>query len=161
MDEKKVNKLLFPFFIVYYLLKSYVFLILSEIMPQGISEYFHKLRGVKIGKNVFIDRHARIDGAYPEKITIEDEVRITAGACIMAHVKAGEFLRKNYFPQSVRDVIIKKYAFIGLNAVILPGVIIGEGAVVNCNSVVYQDVKPYTVVNGNPAKFISKLEKRN
>ncbi|MDA3926550.1 MAG: acyltransferase [Kiritimatiellae bacterium] len=129
-------------------------------MPPGISEKFHRWRGVKVGKDVFIDRHARIDGAYPERVTIEDQARITAGACVMAHMKAGEYLTENYFPVVVKDVRICKYAFIGLNAVILPGVIVGEGAVVTCNSVVFQSVKPYTVVSGNPAKMVSRLKQR-
>ena len=60
----------------------------------------------------------------------------------------------------VREVRIEKYAFIGLNAVILPGVTVGEGAIVVSNSVVLQDVKPYTIVSGNPAKVIAHLKNK-
>lgn len=161
MRERSIPLILLPVFFVQYTCKAWLFLLLSEVMPPGISEKFHRWRGVEIGKDVFIDRHARIDGAYPERIIIEDQVRITAGACIMAHMKAGEYLADNYFPVVVKDVRICKYAFIGLNAVILPGVTVGEGAIVTCNSVVYQNVKPYTVVTGNPAKMVSKLRKIN
>ena len=157
MRERSIPLVLLPLFVIQYACKAWLFLVLSETMPPGISEFFHKLRGVKVGKDVFIDRHARIDGAYPEKIIIEDQVRITAGACIMAHIKPGQYLADNYFPTVVRDVKICKYAFIGLNAVILPGVVVGEGAIVTCNSVVYQNVKPYTVVTGNPAKMVKTM----
>ena len=46
----------------------------------------------------------------------------------------------------------------GARAIILPGVTIGEGAVVAAGAVVTKDVEPFTVVGGNPAKFIKKRE---
>ena len=46
--------------------------------------------------------------------------------------------------------------WIGQNAVILPGVYIGDGAIIGANSVVGSDVAPYTIVAGNPAKLIRK-----
>jgi acetyltransferase-like isoleucine patch superfamily enzyme len=52
------------------------------------------------------------------------------------------------------DVIIGNDVWIGLNATILPGVKINDGAVVGANSVVTKDVPPYAIVAGNPAKLI-------
>ena len=49
-------------------------------------------------------------------------------------------------------VHIKKHAIIGANSVILPGVTIGEGAVVGANSLVTKDCKPWTIYVGSPAK---------
>ena len=46
--------------------------------------------------------------------------------------------------------------WIGQNAVILPGVHIGDGAIVGANSVVGSDIDPYTIVVGNPAKVLRK-----
>ena len=46
------------------------------------------------------------------------------------------------------------YVSIGARAIVLPGVTIGEGAVVGAGAVVTKDVEPFTVVGGNPAKFI-------
>ena len=51
-------------------------------------------------------------------------------------------------------VIINDYVFIGTRAMILPGVTIGEGAVIAAGAVVTKDVAPYTIVGGVPAKFI-------
>ena len=48
--------------------------------------------------------------------------------------------------------------WIGARAMILPGVTIGEGAVVAAGAVVTKDVEPWTVVGGNPARFIKKRE---
>ncbi|MCQ2965827.1 MAG: CatB-related O-acetyltransferase [Alphaproteobacteria bacterium] len=54
------------------------------------------------------------------------------------------------------DTIIENDIWIGQNAVILPGVHIGNGAIIGANSVVGSDVDPYTIVVGNPAKFLRK-----
>ena len=54
------------------------------------------------------------------------------------------------------DTIIGNDVWIGQNSTILPGVHIGDGAIIGLNSVVGSDVKPYTIVAGNPAKQIRK-----
>lgn len=54
------------------------------------------------------------------------------------------------------DTVIGNDVWIGQNAVILPGVHIGDGAIIGCNSVVSKDVEPYTIVAGNPIRIIRK-----
>ena len=54
------------------------------------------------------------------------------------------------------DTVIGNDVWIGQNATILPGVNIGDGAIIGLNSVVGHDVEPYTIVAGNPAKPIRK-----
>lgn len=54
----------------------------------------------------------------------------------------------------VKPVYVEDYAWIGMNAAILPGVRIGEGAIVGLGSVVTKDVPPLAIVMGNPAKTI-------
>jgi len=54
------------------------------------------------------------------------------------------------------DTVVGNDVWIGQNAVILPGVHIGDGAIIGANSVVGSDVEPYTIVAGNPAKPIRK-----
>jgi len=54
----------------------------------------------------------------------------------------------------IGEVRIKRGAFIGMNSTVMPGVTIGEGAVVAAGSVVTHDVEPYTIVGGVPAKKI-------
>ncbi len=54
------------------------------------------------------------------------------------------------------DTVIGNDVWIGQNAVILPGVHIGDGAIIGANSVVGSDVAPYTIVVGNPAKVLRK-----
>ena len=54
------------------------------------------------------------------------------------------------------DTVVGNDVWIGQNAVILPGVQIGDGAIIGANSVVGSDVEPYTIAAGNPAKPIRK-----
>ena len=52
------------------------------------------------------------------------------------------------------QVIIEDACWIGVNAVILPGIKIGKGAIIGANAVVTKDVEPFSIVGGVPAKFI-------
>ena len=54
------------------------------------------------------------------------------------------------------DTVVDNDVWIGQNAVILPGVHIGDGAIIGANSVVGSDVAPYTIVAGNPARVLRK-----
>ena len=58
-------------------------------------------------------------------------------------------------------IVIEDRAWIGFNAIILKGVTIGEGSVVAAGAVVTKDVEPYTVVAGNPARVVKRLERAN
>lgn len=58
--------------------------------------------------------------------------------------------------ESKGDTHIKDGAWLGMRAMIMPGVTIGEGAVVAAGSVVIKDVPPYSIIGGNPAKVIKK-----
>lgn len=54
------------------------------------------------------------------------------------------------------DTVVGNDVWIGQNSTILPGVHIGDGAIIGLNSVVTRDVPPYTIVTGNPAKAVRK-----
>ena len=64
-------------------------------------------------------------------------------------------MRGNIF----KPVRIEKDAYVGSNAVVMPGVTIGEGAVVGASSLVIKDVEPYHVVVGVPARVMGKRPK--
>ena len=66
--------------------------------------------------------------------------------------------RRNLMPKSVH---LKKNSWIGAGAIVLPGITIGENSIVGAGSVVTKDVPNNTVVVGNPAKVIKKLESEN
>jgi galactoside O-acetyltransferase len=57
-------------------------------------------------------------------------------------------------------IVIQDRVWLGFNVVVLKGVTIGEGAVVGAGSVVAMDVEPYSVVAGNPARVVKRLERQ-
>lgn len=59
---------------------------------------------------------------------------------------------------TARPIRIGRNAWIGFDACVLPGVTVGEGSIVGARSVVFEDVSPYTVVAGNPARLIRRLD---
>lgn len=116
--------------------------------------------GVRIGRNVFIGFQVLMDAEYPEYIEIEDEASIGPGASIMAHSSGSVFhQRYKIYYEPPRKVIIKRGAWIAADAVILPGVTVGEGAIVAAGAVVSRDVPQYTIVAGNPARPVQELQK--
>lgn len=59
-------------------------------------------------------------------------------------------------PGNKGDTVIGNDVWIGMDAVVMPGVTIGDGAIVSARSVVVKDVEPYTIVGGNPARALKK-----
>jgi acetyltransferase-like isoleucine patch superfamily enzyme len=115
--------------------------------------------GVRIGRGVYIGNLVYLDGEYPEYIEIEDEVAIAPGAIVVAHSAGSPFqARTGVFHEPPKKVLLKRGAWVGVGAIILPGVTVGEGAIVAAGSVVNQNVANYTIVAGNPARPVKKLE---
>jgi len=116
---------------------------------------FHKWRGVNIGRDVYIGTQCSIDNAYPDYIYIEDNASIAAECSIIAHSNPYSHFQ-NVTPARVDPVIIKRGAWIGIRSLILPGVTIGENAIISGGSVIDSDVPSCSAASGNPAKIIAK-----
>lgn len=115
-------------------------------------------KGAKIGKRVKVSSHSFIC----EGVTIEDEVFIGHGVMFIndryprATTEEGE--TQSEADWKLEQTLVKRRASIGSNATILCGVTIGENAVVGAGSVVTKDVPDRTVVAGNPARVLRRLE---
>jgi len=94
-------------------------------------------------------------------ITIEDLVLIGSGVHIYTANHEFTDPEQPIFSQGhkpVQPVVVCKGSWIGANAIILPGVTVGQNSVVGAGSVVTIDVPPFTVVAGQPAKVIKRLK---
>ena len=113
----------------------------------------HKWRGVNIGEDVFIGFHCTLDHAYPEYIYIEDNVGLAGNVYILIHTNPPVHFN-GILESYVAPVVIKKGAWIGINVTILPGVVIGQNAVVGAGIIVNKSVPDNTIVTQEKNKYI-------
>lgn len=107
-------------------------------------------RNLTIGKFSFI---GRIEIALHDKVVINNYVCINDGAKLLS---ASHDVSDPLWSHKKKPIEIGDYAWIATNAIILPGVRIGKGAVVGAGAVVSKNVCDYAIVTGNPAKEINK-----
>jgi acetyltransferase-like isoleucine patch superfamily enzyme len=118
---------------------------------------FHKWRGVNIGKNVMIGFQVTLDHSYPEYITIEDDVSLAGNNYLLAHSNPYPHF-KNVLESFAAPVTIKKGAWIGIGAMILPDVTVGEYSIISAGSVVHKNIPPRVIAGGVPAKVIKEID---
>lgn len=116
-----------------------------------------RLIGVNLGKNTLVYRSMEWP-SEPYLITIGDNVQLTRGVAIHTHGGGNIIRRKVADFDSFGKVVIKDWAYIGAHAQIMPGVTIGEGAMVAAGSIVTKSVPDGMVVGGNPAKIICSVD---
>lgn len=124
------------------------------------------LKNAKIGCDCNICAHTFIENNVQigDRVTIKSGVYLWDGVILEDDVFIGPNAtftndkkpRSKQYPDKFLQILIKKGASIGANATILPGIIIGEGAMVGAGSVVTKDVDPFTTVVGNPATILKR-----
>ncbi len=125
--------------------------------------FAHILPGASIGADCNICDHTFIenDVTVGDRVTVKCGVQLWDGMTIEEDVFIGpnatftndKFPRSRVHDRPLLRTIVKKGASIGANATILPGVTIGERAMVGAGAVVTRNVPPYAIVAGNPARI--------
>lgn len=159
--------------------KQHLFLEIGKECLLQAQFIFEKDSGhIRVGNNVHIGAGTKLISIH--EIEIGNDVTIAWDCTIYDHNSHSIYWeeRKNDTRQEVTDylesgnpilrkdwtnvksapIVIKDKAWLGFGVTVLKGVTIGEGAVVAAGSVVTKDVPPYTVVGGNPAVVIKKIE---
>lgn len=148
--------------------------LLSNMMDWAILEPFNprKLRpaiirgmGAKVGKGVFIGDHVVVDLSHADLIEIDDYAHITGGCRLLCHQRD----LSNYYigdnaalcGYKLGKIHIGKGCMIGMETMIMPGVTIGEGAIVGAGSLVTKDIPAWTVATGRPAKVVKQIPNRS
>lgn len=115
-------------------------------------------KSLKVGKHTMITWFVLIEGG--DSLAIGDRVFVGPGSKILTGTYeldgyySSEFLPEGCHKNRCASITIEDDAYIGANCTILPGVTIGEGAVVGANSLVTRDLEPWGVYVGSPCKKI-------
>ena len=100
----------------------------------------------------------RLDFGNCERIHVGNDVVISNGVTILCHKRDvtnyHHYVKANELPFIYRDVILESNCQIGLNCTILPGVRIGEGAIIGSCSLITKDIPDWSIAAGVPAKVI-------
>ncbi|MBE3125383.1 MAG: N-acetyltransferase [Acidobacteria bacterium] len=122
---------------------------------------------VEIQKNAFIGKNCKISSHtfICEGVTVEDDVFIGHNVTFINDMYPRSTAEGGGGLQTEADwkvvtTLIKKGASVGSSVTILAGVTVGEGAIIGAGAVVTKDVPPWTIVAGNPAKVLRKIEKK-
>ena len=117
--------------------------------------------GCHVGKGVCIGHSVAVDVGNTGLIHIEDGVIITNHCTILCHRRDLSGYQKGddggKLPYIYAPVVLKKGCQIGMGSMIMPGVTVGEGAIIGAHSVVTKDIPAWTVAVGNPCKVIKQL----
>ena len=128
---------------------------ISETAEMGAVAAHGTKTHLKVGDFSFL---GEVELALHDRIEIGNYVCINDGVKLLS---ASHKLDDPMWSHKKAPIHIADYAWIATNAIILPGVRIGEGAVVGAGAVVSKDVAAYSVVTGNPAKPISRTRTRD
>lgn len=130
----------------------------SEFRPGA---YAVTCSNISIGDYVVIRPSTMLFATKDATIEIEDNVLIGSGVHIYVsnHLFSNpevDIIHQGHTPG--KSVTLKKGCWVGANSILLPGVTIGENAVVGAGSIVTKDVPPRSVAVGNPAKVIKQID---
>ena len=138
--------------------------ILEPFAPRKIRPWILKRLGCHIGKDVFIGDHVRMDTGHAKMIFIDDHAHVTGGCRLLCHQRNLKDYRKGddaaKLPYKTGEIHIGKGVMIGMESLIMPGVTIGDGAIVGAYSLVTKDIAAWTIATGRPAKVIKEIQEK-
>lgn len=138
--------------------------LLEPFAPRKLRAILIRKMGCHVGKDVFFGDYVRMDTSYADMIYIGDYTHITSGCRLLCHQRD----LKNYrvgdnaamCGYKLGEIHIGKGVMVGMETMIMPGVTIGDGAIIGARSMVTKDVPPYCVAVGSPAKVVKQIPER-
>jgi len=129
--------------------KNFIVIQLARYTPiLGMkNNLYRRFLGMEVGEQTSFALMVMLDVMFPEKISVGRNTVIGYNTTILAH----EYLIKEY---RLGEVRIGSEVMIGANSTILPGVVIGDGAIVSAGTLVHKDVPAGSFVGGNPMRVI-------
>lgn len=126
--------------------------------PRFFNLYRTGIAGLTLGANCFVGEECLFDLA--ERITMDDHATVSERVIILTHTNVGYRTHplQPYLPSMSAPVHLESGCFVGANATILPGVRIGACSIVAAGAVVTEDVPPWHVVGGVPARILKMVK---
>lgn len=138
--------------------------ILEPFNPRKLRPALLRKMGCKVGKNVFVGDNVRIDLSHADMITIDDHAHIASGVRLLCHQRnmsnycvGDDYAKLGYI---IKPIHLCKGSLVGMESFVMPGVTIGEGAIVGAGSLVTKDVPAWTIATGRPAKVVKEIPHR-
>jgi len=129
--------------------------IICETSEIGVVKADGNKCNLTIGAHSFL---GRVELALHDQITLGNNVCINDGVKLLS---GSHNINDPSWKLIKKPIIIDDYVWVATNAIILPGVTIGKGAVIGAGAVVSKDVEPFAVMIGNPAKSLLKKREKD
>lgn len=148
-------------FLLKYVMNSWL---LSPLLPRKIRPWVLRKIGCHVGKDVFIGSQVWVDAGHADLIYIGDRTHITARTVLLCHKKdLSNYYRGDDYaslPYIKGEIHIGKGCSTGTGTMIMPGVTIGDGAIIGAYSLVTKDIPAWTIAIGRPAKVVKTIKAR-
>ncbi|MBR6091471.1 MAG: acyltransferase [Bacteroidales bacterium] len=137
---------------------------LEPFAPRKLRPILIRKMGCHVGKNTFFGDYVRMDTSYANMIYIDDYTHITSGCRLLCHQRdlTGYCVGDNAAELGYKtgEIHIGKGVMVGMETLIMPGVTIGDGAIIGAGSIVTKDIPAWTIATGRPARVVKSIPER-
>lgn len=137
---------------------------LEPFAPRKLRPILIRKMGCHVGKNTFFGDYVRMDTSYADMIYIGDYTHITSGCRLLCHQRdlTGYCVGDNAASLGYKtgEIHIGKGVMVGMETIIMPGVTIGDGAIIGAGSIVTRDIPAWTIATGRPARVVKQIPER-
>lgn len=158
---KRTSKTYRDGFLLKFFMNSWL---LAPIAPRKLRPWVLRKIGCHVGKDVFVGDNVKIDSGHADLITIDDHAHIAGGCRLLCHQRdlshycvGDDYAKLGYL---LAPIHLCKGSLVGMESFVMPGVTIGEGAIVGAGSLVTKDVPAWTIATGRPAKVVKQIPQR-
>lgn len=134
---------------------------LEPFAPRKLRPILIRKMGCHVGENTFFGDYVRMDTSYANMIYIGDYTHITSGCRLLCHQRdlTGYCVGDNAADLGYRigEIHIGKGVMVGMETLIMPGVTIGDGAIIGAGSIVTKDIPAWTIATGRPARVVKSI----
>ena len=137
---------------------------LEPFAPRKLRPILIRKMGCHVGKNTFFGDYVRMDTSYADMIYIGDYAHITSGCRLLCHQRdltdycVGDNAADLGYKTG--EIHIGRGVMVGMETIIMPGVTIGDGAIIGAGSLVTKDIPAWTIAMGRPAKVVKEISCR-